>query len=169
MDASASTHVSRERHTFSKAERLCSRSRIGLLFAEGRSRASFPVKAIWLSADEPGPFPVRVAFAVPKSRFKRAVHRNRIKRQLREAWREAKPAVYAALERQHLELVLLYQGKRLPAYAELTAALAQILPVIVAEAQALANRSSPISSDSPKGHDAGKESEADDAREPNEP
>jgi ribonuclease P protein component len=161
MDAPASIPVSQQRHTFTKAERLCSHSRIGRLFAEGRSRASFPVKAIWLPASVPGPFPVQIAFAVPKSRFRRAVQRNRIKRQLREVWRHAKPEFYAALEREHLDLVLLYQGKRLPTYEELTTSLAQILPEIAAETaekrEAAAAKRPPESSES---------GEADDSRYP---
>jgi ribonuclease P protein component len=100
------------------------------LFAEGRSRASFPVVVRWLPATdrEPGAWPpVRVAFAVPKRRWRRAVDRNRIKRLLRENWRRAKPAVYARLTDTPVDLVWIYTGGRLPAYAELEKAMGKAL------------------------------------------
>jgi ribonuclease P protein component len=84
----------------------------------------------WLPATdrEPGAWPpVRVAFAVPKRRWRRAVDRNRIKRLLRENWRRAKPAVYARLTDTPVDLVWIYTGGRLPAYAELEKAMGKAL------------------------------------------
>lgn len=71
-------------HKFPKAEKLKSRKTIELLFAEGKSITKFPVKLIYLPSKTDA---TQAAFAVPKRNFKLAVHRNRIKRQLREAYR----------------------------------------------------------------------------------
>lgn len=72
-------------HTFPKTERLCSRKALEELFGGGhRSVSAFPIRAVYMPNDVGV---VRVMVSVSKRYFKRAVRRNRIKRQLREAYR----------------------------------------------------------------------------------
>lgn len=72
-------------HTFSKEERLCSRKALEELFGGGhQSISTFPIRAVFMP-NEVGM--VRIMVSVSKRYFKRAVKRNRIKRQLREAYR----------------------------------------------------------------------------------
>ena len=72
-------------HTFSKEERLCSRKALEELFGGGhQSVSAFPIRAVFMPNGQTG---VRVMVSVSKRYFKRAVKRNRIKRQLREAYR----------------------------------------------------------------------------------
>ena len=72
-------------HTLPKEERLCSRKALEELFGGGhQSVSAFPVRAVYMP-NEVGV--VRVMVSVSKRYFKRAVKRNRIKRQLREAYR----------------------------------------------------------------------------------
>lgn len=72
-------------HTFLKEERLCSRKVLEELFGGGhQSVSAFPIRAVFMRSEQPG---VRVLMSVSKRYFKRAVKRNRIKRQLREAYR----------------------------------------------------------------------------------
>lgn len=72
-------------HTLPKAERLCSKKALDELFGGGhQSVASFPLRAVFMTTEEAG---ARILVSVSKRFFKRAVHRNRIKRQLREAYR----------------------------------------------------------------------------------
>ena len=72
-------------HTLPKSERLCSRKVLEELFSGGHpSVAVFPLRAVFMESREPG---VRILVSVSKRYFKRAVKRNRIKRQLREAYR----------------------------------------------------------------------------------
>ena len=72
-------------HTFSKEERLCSRKALEELFGGGhQSVSAFPIRAVFMP-NEVGT--VRIMVSVSKRYFKRAVKRNRIKRQLREAYR----------------------------------------------------------------------------------
>lgn len=72
-------------HTLPKEERLCSRKVLEELFGGGhQSVSAFPIRAVYMS-NEVGV--VRVMVSVSKRYFKRAVKRNRIKRQLREAYR----------------------------------------------------------------------------------
>ena len=72
-------------HTLSKDERLCSRKALEELFGGGhQSVSAYPIRAVFMPSDQPG---VRILVSVSKRYFKRAVKRNRIKRQLREAYR----------------------------------------------------------------------------------
>ena len=72
-------------HTLRKEERLCSRKVLEELFGGGNQSVSvFPVRAVFMQSEQPG---VRIMVSVSKRYFKRAVKRNRIKRQLREAYR----------------------------------------------------------------------------------
>lgn len=76
--------------TFRKNERITSRLLMEQLFGGNKSRAitAFPIRAIYLEVDHHGKdAPVQVLFSVSKRHFKHAVDRNRIKRQLREAYR----------------------------------------------------------------------------------
>lgn len=72
-------------HTLPKSERLCSRTALQRLFGgERRSISVFPIRAVFADSQEPG---MRIMVSVSKRHFKRAVKRNRVKRQLREAYR----------------------------------------------------------------------------------
>ena len=72
-------------HTLPKEERLCSRKVLEELFGGGhQSVSAFPIRAVYMPNDVGV---VRVMVSVSKRYFKRAVKRNRIKRQLREAYR----------------------------------------------------------------------------------
>ncbi len=71
--------------TFSKEERLCSHKALENLFSgQHFSFSAYPVRAIFAVRKEQG---IRVLISVSKRHHKRAVCRNRIKRQLREAYR----------------------------------------------------------------------------------
>ena len=72
-----------------RSERLKSRSLIEQLFGGGsRSLAAHPLRIVYRLKDRSeGESPVQLLVSVPKRYFKRAVKRNRIKRQVREAYR----------------------------------------------------------------------------------
>lgn len=90
------------RYTFSKAERLCSKKLIERLFSGGhKSFPAFPLRVVYmpLSADE-SEADVSILISVPKKRFKHAVDRNHVKRQVREAYRLNKHILTDALHAQ---------------------------------------------------------------------
>jgi ribonuclease P protein component len=69
---------------------MVSRKLIDELFASGNSRsmAAFPLRAIYMSkVREEHESPIQLLVSVPKKHFHHAVDRNRVKRQIREAFR----------------------------------------------------------------------------------
>jgi len=76
-----------ESFIFPKKDKLCSHTVIEQLFVKGASFVCFPFRVIYLPIALPEDVPVQVMFSVSKKRFKRAVHRNLLKRRCREAYR----------------------------------------------------------------------------------
>ena len=95
-----------------KGERLCSKKLIDTLFGTGGSHAmtAFPLKAVYrlidnkietsVSKEAIVESNVQVLVSVPKKHFKRAVKRNRVKRQVREAYRKHKSFVTLRVNEQ---------------------------------------------------------------------
>lgn len=74
-----------------KAERLNSRNIIEKLFAGGsKSFSIFPLRVVFMNIEKGEKSQSSILISVPKKRFKRAVKRNRVKRQVREAYRKNK-------------------------------------------------------------------------------
>ena len=89
--------------TFTKAERLCSKKLIDELFGGGSaSMAAFPLRAVYRFSPmkEDCSVPVSVLISVPKKRLHHAVDRNRMKRQIREAYRHNKQSLWTRLSEQ---------------------------------------------------------------------
>ena len=72
-----------------KTERLCSKKAIDTLFTgtDSKSLSAYPIRAVYRHTEEAG---FRILVSVSKKRFRHAVDRNRVKRQLREAYRQNK-------------------------------------------------------------------------------
>ena len=90
-----------QRHdTLTKSERVCSRNTVEQLFGGGQSRAmsAFPIRMVYMITDrQEGEPAAQMLVSVPKRCFKRAVKRNRVKRQVREAYRHLKHGVIEAM------------------------------------------------------------------------
>ena len=79
--------------TFNKRERIVSRKLIEQLFSKGSSFSVsvFPLRIVVMeTARMADNIPVQVLVSVSKRHFKHAVDRNRVKRQVREAYRHHK-------------------------------------------------------------------------------
>lgn len=77
--------------TLSKEERICSQKLTDQLFTGGGSHSlsAYPLRAVFMPMATDG-VPASMLVSVPKRFFKRAVKRNRVKRQVREAYRKHK-------------------------------------------------------------------------------
>lgn len=92
-----------ERFTLSKEERICSKKLINELFTgNGRSMTAFPLRVVFMKRtivdDQPR---AAMLVSVPKRYFKHAVDRNRVKRQMREAFRHNKSIIIQNLTDDH--------------------------------------------------------------------
>jgi len=122
--------------TFTKEERLSSRSSIERIFADGSSFFMYPYAIHFLEwVDDTRPYPAAIVISVAKKRFKRAVDRNLIKRRIREAYRLNKHNFYAALTESNKQVVFLvsYSAKEIMPYASLEQKLVPALDRLVAE------------------------------------
>lgn len=88
------------RYTLNKDERLCSKKLIDRLFAGGnKSFPTFPLRVVYMPlAPEENIVDASILISVPKKRFKHAVKRNHVKRQIREAYRVNKYILLEALK-----------------------------------------------------------------------
>lgn len=109
------TEHSAEEHSisyrFPKEERLRSKKLIEQLFREGSSFNSYPLRFVTLEVPATGTVPVQVLVSVSKRYFKKAVDRNRIKRQVREVYRLHKHLLRPQKENTTLLIAFLYVGK----------------------------------------------------------
>ncbi len=68
---------------------------------------SYPFSIRWMVHSDIGNIPpVQVIFSARKKNFKRAVHRNRIKRLLREVYRNQKNGFYNYLDQHQIKIYL---------------------------------------------------------------
>lgn len=71
-----------------KEEKLCSRTKIEQLFADGQSYAQYPLRIVYRIHPKNTPEELPQFFiSVPKRKFKRAVRRVWLRRRIREAYR----------------------------------------------------------------------------------
>ena len=88
MNAASEIPASNKNSTsFTKEERLCSKKLIEQLFREGSSFNLYPLRFIFIKQSPSAPAVPQVLISVSKRSFKKAVDRNRLKRQIREAYR----------------------------------------------------------------------------------
>ena len=106
------------RQTFRKDERLRKKILIAKLFQEGSSFFVYPFRVTWIPAIVQGSSPAQVLISVPKQVMRKAVHRNKLKRRMREAYRKNKNILYEFLlqNQDSLILCLTYTSKEILPY-----------------------------------------------------
>lgn len=99
-------------YTLGKEERLNSKTVIERLFSGGsKSFPAFPLRVVYMPVDcaeEEDAAAASILISVPKKRFKRAVKRNLVKRQVREAYRKNKHLLLDALASRNKRLVIAF-------------------------------------------------------------
>jgi ribonuclease P protein component len=122
-------------YSFNKAERLCSKILINNLFSKGnRVITQFPFRVLWqFIPNKSEQFPAQVMFSVGKRNFPKAVHRNRIKRQMRELYRIRKHLLYLLLEQKQKSIIvsITFQGKAIMQNEELKQAFEPVFQKIL--------------------------------------
>ncbi|MEN9444145.1 MAG: hypothetical protein RIS47_1035 [Bacteroidota bacterium] len=124
-----------------KSLRLKNALVISALFAKSDSYSSFPLKILWRISDSV--VGLRCGFSVPKKSFKRAVHRNLLKRRMRESFRQHRHLLENFLKTKDtgVEAVFLYVGKKQAEYQVIDDSLCQLLQLVLNKMQKKHNES----------------------------
>jgi ribonuclease P protein component len=111
--SAAPNHPLKEKtsYSFPKEERLHSKKLIAELFSKGSSFNLYPLRFVLIKSAAPVSSPPQVLVSVSKRYFKKAVDRNRLKRQLREVYRQHKHLLQAESGYTLQLLGVLYIGK----------------------------------------------------------
>ena len=121
-----------KRYTLSKEERLSWKRYIDLLFQKGQSFVAFPLRVVYLSLDEELPARASILISIPKKKFKRAVKRNLLKRQVREAYRVRKYDLLEPLEAKNKSMLIafLYLDKEIHPHTTMEKAMNKAIKVL---------------------------------------
>ena len=87
-------------HSLPKSEKLCSRTAINRLFAEGSAFIVYPLRVVY-RIDDGSTAPPQFFVNIPKRNFKRAVKRVYLRRRIREAYRLHKEILAEPLSCRH--------------------------------------------------------------------
>lgn len=118
------------KQTLGKQERLKSKTLIGNLYKEGKAVKKYPLRLVYLQAEHSSQYPAQVGVSVPKRNFKKAVHRNRLKRLLRETYRKQKQLVYDNIDKPYVFMIS-YIGKEELSYHEIEIKMKQLLEAFI--------------------------------------
>ncbi|MBM6866055.1 ribonuclease P protein component [Bacteroides caecigallinarum] len=95
--------------TLQKKERLNSKIIIEKLFSGGsKSLPAFPLRIVYMPIEEDDYPTLSILISVPKKKFKRAVKRNRVKRQIREAYRKNKFILKDVLDKENKKAAIAF-------------------------------------------------------------
>lgn len=95
------------KHTFLKSDRLKSKKQIEQLFVDGNSFIEFPLRVVW-RCTEATESSVQIAFSISKKNLPNAVHRNHIKRLLRDSYRYQNQALKSIVYEKGKELKMMF-------------------------------------------------------------
>ena len=85
------------------------------MFEGGHSKSFsiFPIRVVYMPVEQ-GEVPATILISVSKRRFKRAVKRNRVKRQIREVYRKNKQPLLDGLQSRGQRLAIAFIYRPLP-------------------------------------------------------
>jgi ribonuclease P protein component len=101
--------------TFAKTERLFLQREIDRVFDTGIAFTAYPLRVVYVAEKPASGAPFAILVSVPKKRFKRAVHRNRVKRLIRETYRLNKNLLWQSptAAGKSLLIAFVYIGNRI--------------------------------------------------------
>lgn len=116
--------------TFKRSERIKSKKLIDSMFSgKSSSHAVYPLRVVYMEYDNP----TAILLSVAKKRFKRAVHRNRIKRLIREGYRLNKQELVTTLEAKNksLAIAFIFISEKMPTFEKVEASINKLLTLII--------------------------------------
>jgi len=115
-----------------KGQRISGVKRMEHLFAHGKSFISYPLRVVYVVRSSRDDYPISVMVSVPKKKLKSAVARNRMKRLVREAFRQNSHLLDIATfpHEQSLDIAFVYLKDELCDYATIQKAVLKALSEI---------------------------------------
>lgn len=106
-------------HSFHKLEKLSHKATIDAIFQKkGKSIFKPPILLAYFKTDLQTPYPCQLLVSVGKRKFKSAVERNQIKRQITDIYRVQKRRLYEVIPKDTKYAVgILYLDKKKPSHA----------------------------------------------------
>ncbi len=129
---------------YPRKEKLKSRKLIGKVFKEANSFSVFPLKILYMQLLLPENIFLQTGFTVGSKNFPKAVHRNRIKRLMREAYRQENQTLKENLEKNQLQLALffIFTGRSLTTQTIIRSAMQDALNELIKRCNENANKNS---------------------------
>lgn len=118
--------------TYPKAEKLKSRTTIGLMFTEGKSVSKYPLRLVYVPLKNDSEGIIKMGVSVSKKHFKRAHDRNYFKRVLRETYRHHKHILLDRLDKPYA-LMFFYQTKDRLSFEEINTKTIQLFEKFTAQ------------------------------------
>ena len=112
-------------YEFPKQNKLCGQQRIAQFYCKGKRFIAWPLRVTWSKVDDK----TQILIWAPKSLFKHAVQRNRIRRLMREAYRLHQDILGDA----HYQIAFNYMDKEEQSLAVIEKAVQKSLKKIVNE------------------------------------
>ena len=105
-------------NTFKKSERLCDLKSTEKLFSNGKSLSEDPFRLVYMELDKARDPCIKTQIVVPKRNIVKAVNRNKIKRCIKEAFRNHKSYLISELEKKNktINLYIIYQSSNIISY-----------------------------------------------------
>jgi len=97
-----------KKYSLNRNERIKHRKLIEDIFSKGNTIYKDFIRINYIESDFSDDIIAKVAFSVPKKKFKRAYKRNRLKRIMREVYRKNKPDFYEILSNKNIKIALLF-------------------------------------------------------------
>jgi ribonuclease P protein component len=114
---------------FCKEERLSSRKQIAELFSKGKRLSAEHIRLIYKIRSDTKEANSQIMISVPKKIFKKAVHRNILRRRIREAYRLNKFHFIEYLKKNDLrvEIAFLYSSPEIIEYKKIEMQVVELL------------------------------------------
>ena len=118
--------------TLKKSERISRKREIDCLFERGEVFISYPLRVVYVKQKPLSRAEVAVLVSVSKKKFKYAVKRNRMKRLIREAYRQNKNALirHCREKENGLLIAFLYIGNEMCQWKEMEIAMQKSLDTL---------------------------------------
>lgn len=121
--------MKKHKYSFLKNERIKSNKEISRIFNNGIFLFTKNISLVYLCSKDTDQKINQIAVSVPKKKFKSAVKRNKIKRQIKEAYRLNKSIIYDYSDKNSIwfKMIFIYKSKSIPTYKTIDSEVIELL------------------------------------------